>query len=884
MANEQQMARTVPWYVSPIGLATVVFLVCAMLLYRDFLFGDLLYIYTQAGVGGDDFRVYFPVILYLNDWIRDPSLYSLAIGAGESIFAWANILFDPFNWPLFLLDKAWYPDWILYLQMVKHVGIFLLGYKWLKEIDFDSMSAIAGALCLASVPSILSPHYQFVSYYLLTLLYLWGVERCLRNRGAGLVVLAVLFIAITSIYMLYKIALFTALYLPLRAWFLKLSLKVTFLVAARLVVLASLTLLIAAPLILPTVELVLDTPRSDANFYNPGYVTNWVYYPELLFGLFGVGPAALLALPGLFLLNGRGKLIALICAACLVLFTSNVWFISLTTGFAKQTEFYMNFFYAVPVILGISYTFSRRRELVSEGGLWFCLVVAVGLYFYSEKGDTSLHVVILGTVLVMLTLALLHRSELIFRLLLLVVLLAFQGYWIDKNLSQQSRDWPMLRSAAIAEGTLYDHMNQSRSQNAVETSSGALGRSKKTFTFTGLNDSMLFAYRGTEIQNSMVNPNFIQFAAHYLQTEVTQIQVVNSMPDPMLDEFLGVDTIYSEGALLPAFGYHVAQELPGLKVYAVPRSTSLGVFTPYYLTDDLFSTLSPRQRRWQLHNAALTETDIPDMRKLGAGDVPAIPNLPFRTVEVKFTPIQDSPGRTVYQIMLPPESRNSALNLGLRFGTVQRRFLQVVGGDSDGNRLDGLAQVLSVARDGVKAPVWLQENRLDFGVKLQAYDYQELYAVVTGADTGSVTNAFLGIQEIDHSRGYGSPLEKQAEVELSIIGDGEIQGSIENTLPGMLVLQIPYRSGWQLTVDGEAGELHRVNKGLIGAWLPNPGQHRVELRYRPTYWTAGFMLSLLGLLLTGLYWRFSNLFIQRALIPESGGYTEAATGHDTGAR
>ena len=162
---------------SPVFILGLVSLLFVGYLYADFITGDTFYIYIQAGYGGDDYRVYLPVILFFHDWLQDPSIYSLQIGAGESIFAWANILFDPFDWPLIAADKSAYPTLVLYIQLLKHIAVFGAGYAWLREMRFGAFPGLVGAVCLGSVVSLLSAHYQFVSYYLLTLVYLWGIER-----------------------------------------------------------------------------------------------------------------------------------------------------------------------------------------------------------------------------------------------------------------------------------------------------------------------------------------------------------------------------------------------------------------------------------------------------------------------------------------------------------------------------------------------------------------------------------------------------------------------------------------------------------------------------------------------------------------------------------
>ncbi len=63
--------------------------------------------------------------------------------------------------------------------------------------------------------------------------------------------------------------------------------------------------------------------------------------------------------------------------------------------------------------------------------------------------------------------------------------------------------------------------------------------------------------------------------------------------------------------------------------------------------------------------------------------------------------------------------------------------------------------------------------------------------------------------------------------------------------PGELVLTDLYYPGWKVTLDGKPAELHRVDYLLRGTTLP-PGRHRVEFRYEPASWRAGWIVSLVA--------------------------------------
>jgi uncharacterized membrane protein YfhO len=63
----------------------------------------------------------------------------------------------------------------------------------------------------------------------------------------------------------------------------------------------------------------------------------------------------------------------------------------------------------------------------------------------------------------------------------------------------------------------------------------------------------------------------------------------------------------------------------------------------------------------------------------------------------------------------------------------------------------------------------------------------------------------------------------------------------------MLVVSDAWDPGWKATVDGHDAKVERVNYVMRGVRV-QPGAHRVEFRYRPWTFTAGWIVSLAALL------------------------------------
>jgi hypothetical protein len=78
-------------------------------------------------------------------------------------------------------------------------------------------------------------------------------------------------------------------------------------------------------------------------------------------------------------------------------------------------------------------------------------------------------------------------------------------------------------------------------------------------------------------------------------------------------------------------------------------------------------------------------------------------------------------------------------------------------------------------------------------------------------------------------------------------GNERVVASADASRPGLVVLTDVWYPGWQATVDGRAVPIERVDYLLRGVRVP-AGRHRVEFRYEPASFRAGWIISVAGLL------------------------------------
>ncbi len=78
--------------------------------------------------------------------------------------------------------------------------------------------------------------------------------------------------------------------------------------------------------------------------------------------------------------------------------------------------------------------------------------------------------------------------------------------------------------------------------------------------------------------------------------------------------------------------------------------------------------------------------------------------------------------------------------------------------------------------------------------------------------------------------------------------NNRLEGDVNLTKQGIMVLAIPYSKGWSATVDGKQAKLLKANIMYTALELP-AGDHHITLTYRTPYLLEGFILSMVSLFL-----------------------------------
>lgn len=106
---------------------------------------------------------------------------------------------------------------------------------------------------------------------------------------------------------------------------------------------------------------------------------------------------------------------------------------------------------------------------------------------------------------------------------------------------------------------------------------------------------------------------------------------------------------------------------------------------------------------------------------------------------------------------------------------------------------------------------------------------------------------------------------------LDVAEDDYFEGSM-TVKDGFNTVQttIPYDAGWRITANGEEIEGYQTLDALLCFDLPDAGTYEITLRYRPTIYTVGLILSLVSFLILGLVITLIVLQNRRKLVLSKG--------------
>ena len=128
-------------------------------------------------------------------------------------------------------------------------------------------------------------------------------------------------------------------------------------------------------------------------------------------------------------------------------------------------------------------------------------------------------------------------------------------------------------------------------------------------------------------------------------------------------------------------------------------------------------------------------------------------------------------------------------------------------------------------------------------VELTFEDYGEFYLVEN-------TPYFYTIDA--NALATATDLLKEGGISLTKAEDGHLEGTM-TAKDGFTTVQttIPYDAGWRIIANGEEIEGYSTLDALLAFDLPEAGEYTITLKYRPTIYTFGLVISILSIAIVG---------------------------------
>lgn len=646
-------------FLSGILVAGLCLLLVGALIFREFLFGNAVLLYTD--IGSDSVNSYYPDFVHLSNYIRSqgyPS-WSFHVGMGQDLaYATGFLIWQP---------VSWLPgDWIARALVFQHLGKVLLGgllfFRFLQLRRLEAPAPLLGALLLSfsAFMCIGSCWYPFADEVVCFAAILLGTELVVQQGRWLLLVLAVALVGMITPFHLYLCALFLVFYAPLRlfgqyGWQPRLILRACF----QFALVATLGVGLGAIVTLPHLHAMLNSPRGSGTTSAVGTLSSfalfgfesWLHYLTAIFkpfanDLLGTGTdfrgwqnylEAPLTYCGLLclvlfpqiLLGGtrRHRIIFGVFLLGTLLLTLFPWWRYLFWLF--QGDYYRT--YSLFWILGVVSlsVMALSRYLRGQSiNLWLLIATTVALllilYLPIEQGraliNTDLRLMV--AVLIVSYSGVLAAGQLLNKRILaawLVVgltvfeLLQFDRITVFNRKTVKKED---LRAGLIYDGEARNVLRDISSSDDEKFFRITKLRPSGPENSVSLNDAMIFGYYGTSSYSSFNNINYTNFLAALgiipRQSEIDTRWAMGSLNDPILSLFTCEKYALVDDPLpfQRALQYEFVKSYDKAYLFRNARFLPLGLTFDRYLSEDLFLKLPDAEKpRMLLHAIILSNED-----------------------------------------------------------------------------------------------------------------------------------------------------------------------------------------------------------------------------------------------------------------------------------
>jgi uncharacterized membrane protein YfhO len=810
----------------------------------------------------DLFHQYAPFMAELQHKLRhgESLFYSWNGGLGFNFYATiAYYLASPINLLLPAFPAGWLAEAILTITLVK-IGLAAAFFAvWVREeFGNNDFSGVAFSLMYALSGYVLAYAWNLMwmdGIVLLPLVAL-GLSRLIRGGAPTLYVGALALLLFSNFYIAFSACLFLFLYLPIlmvkHGWGQKPGVWL-----GKILAFAGASLLaagIAAVVLLPAFEALRHTsaaadpfPSTLAQYFDPlSFIgrhfvaappNNKSGLPNLYCGI-----AVLLLLPLHLLDPGvsrRERAAHLLLLAFLLLgFNLNVLnFIWHGFHFPNMLPYRNAYVYAFLLVTVCVPAFTRNRP-APRGRTLLCLAGALLLVLLSRwsndpklgLGAAGLSILFLILYFVIITSRALDTRTWISRsgAFALVVMLEIGVHAVlavgafEKDMGYAAREG---YAAGGDTGDIRDALK------ALRLADSSFWRAEVTPRISA-NDPQLYRYRGLGLFSSMSDRAMAQMAVRYgfHGNDFNSYEYIGQTP--FMDAVLGIRYLLRRSS--PPVDDPIRERIMTrgtVSVFANPGALALGFTAP-----SAAKTWRTTENRPLDNQNALAEM-LTGTRGL------FVPLALPTTTEVDGATLTRR-GNNAYEMQWPDKRRQAVAKVHFAIAEEQTLYLDVrpcaqrffVGCLRVGDRQTSFGSSFNTV---------LEVGRVQPGTRVSV----ELWGAPLA---GGPYNFTLIPYELNVSR-HHDVIKRLSSRSLHVtrVGDSSVSGVAGSNQDGILVLTIPYSTGWTVRLDGVAVNTFPFDGGLLAMDLPS-GTHRVEAAFTPRFFRLGLGLSLSCLLAAAL--------------------------------
>ncbi|MDF2881109.1 MAG: multidrug resistance protein [Clostridiaceae bacterium] len=871
--------------------------------YGFLFFSGKLNIYWD--IGGDTYASYWPSYAFFSDYIRNPPYggWSFKMGLGGNIFAYSSFLLDPFNLIVLLFPKSTIEYGILLAAIAKFFTVSILAHLFLKQIGFRGIPLVIGSLIYTFSGYMVGwgQHYQFATMFCLFTFVLYAFERWMFTAKWILLTLATALLIGCNIYFSYMIFLFLILYYIIRYCILNtFNFKEFLFHGMKTALILFIGVALAAILVLPQVYVILQSPRVTGRMipclqfapiseyitivcrflsnnilgiqYFSGKAsvnTNFYEAPFLYCGII-----SFFVIPRLFSKRNFKKVYLVVTGLVIfaLLFPSftNLVF-NAFSAYTYRWTFLLIPIISISVAKGLTISLSEEKSFKNINIFisHFIFFVGIGIIIFKNRifatNDQFIIVILSVAVLLLSTMAYLllfnigglnKKKTVISTLLVLVVMFDISANaFISTNLriSVKQSDKNTIVS-------YFDSTNDA--VRYLKENDKDFYRINKTYYQEVLSDALFQGFYGEKQYNSMTaksiwdlihkmdlgHPSLIRgFYDKYDLRNLTSVKYMLSKESTNLDGYKFVSKqgdvyIYENLNSLPlAFTYNsfIRQAtFDNLDLYQKQKT----MYNSFLLPEN--SSYIPSDEMYEVKEFKDIQTNQLEIKKPYYHDITEIVN-DFPSV-LKYTANSVDPQIYIRLDKVNTNSMTLKFTAKSPLASNGKIYLKING--KEYNEVDCV-------------PFVVIQGEKTYIINITSLDVQEIRLDLSESP-GEYEITNVSLFEQDNTQ-FTEQIEriKNSALNIEQFSDNYISGNISVTSDKMLYFSIPYDKGWTALVDNKDVQLHNINIAFMG--LPiDAGEHKIELKYNPPGFSIGLYITIITIIILGLYFTISWAFIK----------------------